>query len=61
VTLVAGMRVRSRVDATTYRRWIKFALLAMAAILVVQFFALLAACRTFRPTGCSIRGERDNG
>ena len=41
VTLVAGMRVRSRVDATTYRRWIKFALLAMAAILMVQFFALL--------------------
>jgi len=41
VTLVVGMRIRSHVDAITYRRWIKFALLAIAAILMVQFFALL--------------------
>ena len=40
-TLVAGMPIRSHVDAITYRRWIKLALLVMAAILMVQFFAFL--------------------
>jgi uncharacterized membrane protein YfcA len=36
-TLIAGMRIRNRVDAATYRGWVKLALLAIAIILVVQF------------------------
>jgi len=39
-TLIVGMRIRSRVDAATYRGWVKLALLAMAAILIVQFALL---------------------
>lgn len=40
-TLLVGMRIRGRVDALTYRRWIKAALLVIAVILCVQFFVLL--------------------
>jgi uncharacterized protein len=35
--LLFGMRVRSRVDAATYRRWLRRALGAMAGLLVAQF------------------------
>lgn len=38
-TLVLGMRVRDRVDAETYRRWLRKVLVVMALVLVVQFFA----------------------
>ncbi len=40
-TLILGMRVRSSVDAATYRRWMKLALLGIAVILMGQFFVLL--------------------
>lgn len=33
---LAGIRIRSRIDADTYRRWLKWALFAMAVVLVVQ-------------------------
>ena len=36
-TLYIGMRVRSRIDAATYRRWLRGALAVMAALLVGQF------------------------
>ena len=39
-TLVVGMRIRSRVDAATYRGWVKAALLAIAVILIGQFILL---------------------
>jgi uncharacterized membrane protein YfcA len=35
--LFAGMRVRSRIDAATYRRWLRGALWIMALLLLVQF------------------------
>jgi uncharacterized protein len=35
--LFAGMRVRSRIDAATYRRWLRGALWVMAALLLLQF------------------------
>ena len=35
--LIVGMRIRSRVDAATYRGWVKIALLAMAVILIARF------------------------
>jgi uncharacterized membrane protein YfcA len=35
--LFAGMRVRDRIDAVTYRRWLRGALWIMAVVLVVQF------------------------
>jgi uncharacterized membrane protein YfcA len=35
--LAAGMRVRSRIDAPTYRRWLRKALWLMAAVLIAQF------------------------
>jgi uncharacterized membrane protein YfcA len=40
-TSLAGTRIRNRVDAATYRRWLKLALAAMALILFGQFYALL--------------------
>jgi len=40
-TSLMGARIRSRVDAATYRRWLKQALLAMAALLVGQFVLLM--------------------
>lgn len=33
---LAGIRIRDRIDAATYRRWLKGALLVMAGLLVVQ-------------------------
>src|SRR5262245_972109 len=39
--LFVGMRVRSRIDAATYRRWLRAALWAMAALLLAQFIASL--------------------
>jgi uncharacterized membrane protein YfcA len=33
---MAGIRIRDRIDAATFRRWLKGALLAMAVLLVVQ-------------------------
>jgi uncharacterized protein len=35
--LLAGMRVRNRIDATTYRRWLRGALWVMALLLLAQF------------------------
>jgi uncharacterized membrane protein YfcA len=35
--LFAGMRVRSRIDAPTYRRWLRAALWILAGVLLVQF------------------------
>jgi uncharacterized protein len=35
--LFVGMRVRDRIDAATYRRWLRGALWVMAALLVAQF------------------------
>lgn len=37
ITVVYGMRVRRRLDAATYRAWLKRALFAMAIILCAQF------------------------
>jgi hypothetical protein len=34
---VYGVRVRNRIDAPTYRRWLRGALLVIAAILVAQY------------------------
>jgi uncharacterized membrane protein YfcA len=39
-TSFCGTRIRNRVDAATYRRWLKYALGAMALILFGQFYAL---------------------
>ena len=35
--LLLGMRLRARIDAATYRRWLRGALAAMAMLLVAQF------------------------
>ena len=35
--LAAGMRVRDRIDAATYRRWLRKALWVMAVLLMLQF------------------------
>ncbi len=44
VTLLLGMRVRDRVDAETYRRWLRKVLAVMALILIGQYLAgLLSA------------------
>jgi uncharacterized membrane protein YfcA len=43
VTSLAGTRIRNRVPAQTYRRWLKYALVVMAVILLGQFFFLLNA------------------
>lgn len=32
----AGIRIRSRIDGETYRRWLKWALFAMAVVLIAQ-------------------------
>ena len=37
VTLFAGMRLRERIDAPTYRRWLRGALWIMAALLFAQY------------------------
>ena len=38
--LYAGMRLRERIDAATYRRWLRGALAALAGLLVVQYLRL---------------------
>ena len=43
VTSLAGTRIRNRVDAATYRRWLKYALVVMALVLVGQFYFMLDA------------------
>jgi uncharacterized membrane protein YfcA len=40
--LFAGMRVRSRIDAATYRRWLRAALWVMALLLIGQFIASIS-------------------
>jgi uncharacterized membrane protein YfcA len=40
-TSLAGTRIRHRVAAQTYRRWLKFALVVMALILLGQFYRLV--------------------
>lgn len=42
-TLLLGMRIRDRVAAATYRRWLKIALAVMASILFGQFYLLMGA------------------
>jgi hypothetical protein len=37
--LFAGMRLRERIDAATYRRWLRAALWALAILLLLQFSA----------------------
>ena len=41
--LVVGMRVRSRIDAVTYRRWLREALWVMAVLLIGQFIASISS------------------
>jgi uncharacterized protein len=41
--LFIGMRVRSRIDAATYRRWLRAALWVMAALLIGQFIASISS------------------
>jgi hypothetical protein len=40
---LAGARIRDRVEAATYRRWLKQALFAMAGLLIFQFAMLMRA------------------
>jgi uncharacterized membrane protein YfcA len=40
VALFAGMRLRERIDAPTYRRWLRSALSIMAALLLAQYVYL---------------------
>jgi uncharacterized protein len=40
-TSLAGTRIRNRVEAATYRRWLKYALAVMALILLGQFYLML--------------------
>jgi len=40
--LFVGMRVRSRIDAATYRRWLRGALWVMVLLLVGQFIASIS-------------------
>ncbi|MDQ2695452.1 MAG: TSUP family transporter [Pseudomonadota bacterium] len=44
--LWAGMALRQRVDAGTYRRWLRRGLLVIAGLLVLQFAAALASSPT---------------
>ena len=44
--LAGGMRVRSRIDADTYRRWLRKALGVMVVLLLVQFARSAAAAET---------------
>jgi uncharacterized membrane protein YfcA len=41
--LIAGMRLRERIDAATYRRWLRGALWAMALLLLLQFSTRVVA------------------
>jgi uncharacterized membrane protein YfcA len=40
--LFVGMRVRSRIDAATYRRWLRAALWVMALLLIGQFIVSIS-------------------
>lgn len=40
-TLLAGARIRDRIPAPTFRRWLKQALFAMSVLLIVQFVLLM--------------------
>ena len=40
ITLFAGMRLRERIDAPTYRKWLRGALWVMAALLFAQYVYL---------------------
>jgi len=44
--LAGGMRVRERIDAETYRRWLRKALGVMAILLLLQFARSVAAAET---------------
>lgn len=39
LTLAAGIGLRERVDATTYRRWLRRVLLVIAGVLILQYLA----------------------
>jgi uncharacterized membrane protein YfcA len=41
--LFVGMRVRSRIDAVTYRRWLRAALWVMALLLIGQFIVSMSS------------------
>jgi uncharacterized membrane protein YfcA len=41
--LAAGMHVRSRIDAATYRRWLRGALWVMAGLLIAQFIVSISS------------------
>lgn len=41
--LFVGMRVRNRIDAATYRRWLRAALWVMAFLLIGQFIASISS------------------
>jgi uncharacterized membrane protein YfcA len=43
ITAVLGIRIRSRIDAATYRIWLKRALFVIALLLLLQFMYRLAA------------------
>lgn len=63
--LAAGMRVRSRIDADTYRAWLRKALWIMAVVLIAQFsHGALAAGPLFsaidrQGEGAAVRMVRD--
>lgn len=37
IGVISGIRIRNRVDAATYRRWLRYALFAVALILLAQY------------------------
>ncbi len=43
LALAVGMRIRSRIDAQTYRAWLRKALWVMAVVLIAQFAASVLA------------------
>lgn len=71
--LFAGMRVRSRIDAQTYRSWLRKALAVMAALLIGQFatrtalaadepiFSAIAQGKELAALGMVMRGGADVG
>lgn len=52
--LAAGMRVRERIDAATYRAWLRKALWVMAAVLVAQFSASVIAAEADTPLHAAV-------
>ena len=69
--LFVGMRVRSRIDAETYRRWLRKALAVMAVLLIGQFatrsalasndelFAAIAKGKELAAEGLLLRGRAE--